>query len=246
MTGVFTGIVFDVGCLAGSTSLANSIQRHGGTVVGLSDHPDSQHVNRTRPDSTARQSSAVSGRPVLHYSWVQMCLDAGVLQRPRRGLDVSVPLGYKGPLLVAGDGRDPFPEVASAAPPPRGTDTSSPRASGLQGPSVASPFPEIAAPPSSHPAASRRIKVAYTNEEHEKMIEWYEGLLAPAHCRDARLQLRLPCRALKWHDDPRSQGKCGPLMWTVAVAEGLFPGRTVDGLQTHFRADAQKGAASFF
>jgi len=150
MASVFTGIVFDVGCLAGSTSLANSIQRHGGTVVGLSDHPDSPHVNRTRPDSTARQSSAVSGRPVLHYSWVQRCLDARVLERPRRGLDVSVPLGYKGPLLVAGDGRNPFPEVASAAPPP---------------PSVAS-FPIVA-------ASRRAAKAAYTNEEHEKMIEWY-------------------------------------------------------------------------
>lgn len=72
------------------------------------------------------------------------------------------------------------------------------------------------------------------------MIDWWVRRSAQALVSPLATPFR-PRRALKWHNERGTAGLQGKAIWKAALDAGYFPGRTVDSLQTHFRADAKKG-----
>ncbi len=139
---VFAGLVFDVGVLSGSAQIAELIKLNGGVVM-----QNREGINYARSDASADSCCAASAKPILHYSWIRDCVSKGVLRAPHRGVDVSVPPGYGGTLLIAADRRGVFDD-APVNPP------------ALPAVSSAATVPD----------GKRRRP--YTSAEHETMIGW--------------------------------------------------------------------------
>ena len=159
---MFNGLVFDCGCLTGSSRVAQIIQRFGGVVAGaLSQNLEGPTVNSVRPDAVSKQLCFAARRPVLHFSWIWACVESRCLTRPVRGIQVSVPPGYVGPLVVGGDGCNVFSVGAPSIP-------------ALHQPVLSTHPHKVAdaSPPPKASAAIRPKRQPFTDEDHATMIEW--------------------------------------------------------------------------